>query len=178
LAGLVVVLADPLAEGGKKRLPRELDAHLYKVAMEARNTHPQGHIAASITQRLVKCLPFNERTIKVAGVSIHIRAICQQIVTHTFVRDVNEQHHMKRVLDSKTAAEEESIEEKIESLVEELKIKVVRTRAISPSPKWKWDREAGNLLHTIFELVDAKVELHNKLQYVAHNRGFHEPVVT
>jgi hypothetical protein len=71
LAGLVVVLADPLAEGGKKRLPRELDAHLYKVAMEARNTHPQGHIAASITQRLVKCLPFNERTIKVAGVSTH-----------------------------------------------------------------------------------------------------------
>ena len=65
---LILRIADPLAEGGKKRLPRELDAHLYQVALEARKTHPHGHIAANVTQRLIKSLPFNERTLKVPRV--------------------------------------------------------------------------------------------------------------
>lgn len=76
------------------------------------------------------------------------------------------QHHMKRVLESKTGEEEERLEAKIDSLLDELKTKVDKMRGLNPTAKWKWDRETGNLLCTIFELVDNRVELHNKLQYV------------
>ena len=76
------------------------------------------------------------------------------------------QHHMKRVLESKTGEEEENLEAKIDSLLDELKTKVDKMRGLNPTAKWKWDRETGNLLYTIFELVDNRVELHNKLQYV------------
>lgn len=62
--------ADPVVN---KRIPRELEPYLYNVAVEARKTLPQGHFTSALTQRLVKAVPFNERTLKVRRIVLVTR---------------------------------------------------------------------------------------------------------
>lgn len=77
------VLTDPVVN---KRMSRELEPYLYRVAVESRRTLPQGHFVAALTQRLTKALPFNERTIKVPtlvkGPFLHMPIIVDPLTTY------------------------------------------------------------------------------------------------
>lgn len=62
----------------------------------------------------------------------------------------------------------ENLDDRIESLMRQLKSKVERVLALQGpgETKWKWDSESATLLRSIIESVEEKVETHNKLQYV------------
>jgi len=128
------VLSYPVREGGKKRLPRELEPYLYQVAVAARSTLPQGRFTSALIQRVSKSLPFTENTLR---------------------------QRMKQVMVSMARTQEHNLDMKINELLNDLKLKVSQT--LQNQSKLKWGRESGKVLRTIIELVEERVRLHNKL---------------